>query len=42
MEISKITTTSMNAQISETLLKEEYEKLKPQILAKLQTIHTDS
>jgi serine/threonine-protein kinase len=42
MEISKITTTSMNAQISKTLLKQEYEKLKPQILAKLQTIDTDS
>ncbi|MTJ47601.1 serine/threonine-protein kinase [Dolichospermum sp. UHCC 0259] len=39
---SQGSTLSTNAQISKNLLKKEYEKIKPQILAKLETIDTNS
>jgi serine/threonine-protein kinase len=35
-------TSSTDGQISKNLLKKEYEKIKPKILAKLETIDTDS
>ena len=39
---SYVSTLSTDAQISKNLLKKEYEKIKPKILAKLETIDTDS
>ncbi|MBK1990814.1 serine/threonine protein kinase [Sphaerospermopsis aphanizomenoides BCCUSP55] len=42
LQVSKTTTSSMDAQISKNLLKQEYEKIKLQILAKLEAIDTDS
>jgi serine/threonine-protein kinase len=42
LEISKVSTSSTDAQISKNLLKQEYEKIKQQILIKLQTIDTGS
>jgi eukaryotic-like serine/threonine-protein kinase len=42
LEISKVSTSSTDAQISKNLLKQEYEKIKQQILVKLQTIDTGS
>ncbi|MBY5284821.1 serine/threonine-protein kinase [Anabaena sp. PCC 7938] len=42
LEASKISTSSADAQVSKTFLKQEYEKIKPQILARLQTMDTDS
>jgi len=40
--MSKSLASSDDPQVSKNLLKFEYEKLKPQILAKLQAIDTDS
>jgi eukaryotic-like serine/threonine-protein kinase len=42
LKYSNFPTLSTNAQISKNLLKKEYEKIKPKILAKLETIDTDS
>lgn len=42
LEISKVSTSSADAQFSKNFLKQEYEKIKRQILAKLQTIDTSS
>lgn len=42
LEISKVLTSSADAQVSKNFLKQEYEKIKRQILAKLQTSDTGS
>ncbi len=42
LTISNTLASSLNPQISKNLLKSEYEKIKPQILAKLEVIDTDS
>lgn len=42
VKISNTFMSSADPQISKNLLKSEYEKIKPQILAKLQSIDTDS
>jgi serine/threonine-protein kinase len=42
LHTSSITTPSADAQISKSYLKQEYEKIKAQILTKLETIDTDS
>ncbi len=39
---SQVSTLSTNPQISKNLLKTEYEKIKPKILAKLETMDTDT
>jgi serine/threonine-protein kinase len=41
-EESKFSTLSADPQLSKNLLKKEYEKIKPQILAKLESMATDS
>jgi len=41
-EESKISTSSVDPQISKNILKNEYEKIKPQILSKLESMATDS
>ncbi|MDP5017683.1 MAG: serine/threonine protein kinase, partial [Dolichospermum sp.] len=42
LQSSNFSSLSTDAQISKKLLKTEYEKIKPKILAKLETIDTDS
>ncbi|GCL36139.1 serine/threonine protein kinase [Sphaerospermopsis reniformis] len=42
LEISKVLTSSADAQVSKNFLKQEYEKIKRQILATLQTSDTGS
>lgn len=42
LEMSRISTSSTDAQMSKNLLKQEYEKIKPLVLAKLETMDTDS
>ncbi len=42
LKSSNFSTLLTDAQISKNLLKQEYEKIKPKILAKLETIDTDS
>jgi eukaryotic-like serine/threonine-protein kinase len=42
LKSSNFPTLSTDAQISKNLLKQEYEKIKPKILAKLETMDTDS
>lgn len=41
-EESKISTSSVDPQLSKNVLKKEYEKIKPEILSKLESIATDS
>jgi eukaryotic-like serine/threonine-protein kinase len=41
-EESKISTSSVDPQISKNVLKNEYEKIKPQILSKLESMATDA
>ncbi|TAF04856.1 MAG: serine/threonine protein kinase [Nostocales cyanobacterium] len=42
LKISKVSTSSADAKMSKNLLKQEYEKIKPQILAKLEIIDHNS
>jgi eukaryotic-like serine/threonine-protein kinase len=42
LTMSKTLVSAADPQMSKSLLKNEYEKIKPQILAKLESIDTDS